>query len=156
MCSNIQSRRLKYAWTYFSSVRSSRWRPLALRLVKSAVRAIALGPQYIFILSVTLNYCSVHIEDVNDNPPVLHIPSECTTITEFHNYREPIVSVSATDADDNSAPNGRVQFHLVGGKGHGKVLSDLTLFYFVLSTTKMYIMEPVFLRVICDVHTFLY
>lgn len=60
----------------------------------------------------------VHIEDVNDNPPILHVPSECTTITEFHNYREPIVSVSATDADDNSAPNGRVQFHLVGGKGH--------------------------------------
>ncbi|XP_050562023.1 cadherin-23 [Spodoptera frugiperda] len=60
----------------------------------------------------------VHIEDVNDNPPILHVPSDCTTITEFHNYREPIVSVSATDADDNSAPNGRVQFHLVGGKGH--------------------------------------
>ncbi|KAJ8730632.1 hypothetical protein PYW08_002045 [Mythimna loreyi] len=60
----------------------------------------------------------VHIEDVNDNPPILHVPSECTTITEFHNYREPIVSVSATDADDNTAPNGRVQFHLVGGKGH--------------------------------------
>ncbi|CAH0702289.1 unnamed protein product [Spodoptera exigua] len=60
----------------------------------------------------------VHIEDVNDNPPILHVPSECTTITEFHNYREPIVSVSATDADDNSAPNGRVQFHLVEGKGH--------------------------------------
>ncbi|KAJ8721348.1 hypothetical protein PYW07_002123 [Mythimna separata] len=60
----------------------------------------------------------VHIEDVNDNPPILHVPSDCTTITEFHNYREPIVSVSATDADDNTAPNGRVQFHLVGGKGH--------------------------------------
>ncbi|XP_047019108.1 cadherin-23 [Helicoverpa zea] len=60
----------------------------------------------------------VYIEDVNDNPPILHVPSDCTTITEFHNYREPIVSVSATDADDNSAPNGRVQFHLVGGKGH--------------------------------------
>ncbi|CAD0199964.1 unnamed protein product [Chrysodeixis includens] len=60
----------------------------------------------------------VYIEDVNDNPPVLFVPSECTTITEFHNHREPIVSVSATDADDNGAPNGRVQFHLVGGKGH--------------------------------------
>ncbi|KAJ0175756.1 hypothetical protein K1T71_008915 [Dendrolimus kikuchii] len=60
----------------------------------------------------------VHIEDVNDNPPVLNLPSDCTTITEFHNHREPIVSVSATDADDNSSPNGRVQFHLVAGKGH--------------------------------------
>ncbi|XP_072938602.1 cadherin-23 [Epargyreus clarus] len=60
----------------------------------------------------------VHVEDVNDNPPVLSLPEDCTTITEFHNHREPIVSVSASDADDNSTPNGRVQFHLVGGKGH--------------------------------------
>ncbi|XP_049868235.1 cadherin-23 [Pectinophora gossypiella] len=60
----------------------------------------------------------VHVEDVNDNAPVLHLPSECTTISEFHNHREPIVAVSATDADDNSLPNGRVQFHLVAGKGH--------------------------------------
>ncbi|CAH0714568.1 unnamed protein product, partial [Brenthis ino] len=60
----------------------------------------------------------VYIEDVNDNPPVLNLPTECATITEFHNYREPIVSISATDADDNNTPNGRVQFHLVGGKGH--------------------------------------
>ncbi|XP_050665095.1 cadherin-23 [Leptidea sinapis] len=60
----------------------------------------------------------VIIEDVNDNPPVLQLPEECTTVTEFHNHREPIVSISATDADDNASPNGRVQFHLVAGKGH--------------------------------------
>ncbi|KAL0881086.1 hypothetical protein ABMA27_002212 [Loxostege sticticalis] len=60
----------------------------------------------------------VHVEDVNDNAPILQLPEECTTITEFHNHREPIVSVSASDADDNASPNGRVQFHLVGGKGH--------------------------------------
>ncbi|KAI8422689.1 hypothetical protein MSG28_006460 [Choristoneura fumiferana] len=39
-------------------------------------------------------------------------------IVEFHKHREPIVAVSATDADDNASPNGRVQFTLVGGKGH--------------------------------------
>ncbi|XP_073949712.1 cadherin 88C [Choristoneura fumiferana] len=60
----------------------------------------------------------VHIEDVNDNPPILHLPSDCVTISEFHKHREPIVAVSATDADDNASPNGRVQFTLVGGKGH--------------------------------------
>ncbi|CAH0406856.1 unnamed protein product [Chilo suppressalis] len=60
----------------------------------------------------------VHVEDVNDNAPVLQIPEDCTTITEFHNHREPILVVSATDADDNASPNGRVQFHLVAGKGH--------------------------------------
>nr|XP_034827125.1 cadherin-23 [Maniola hyperantus] len=60
----------------------------------------------------------VQIEDVNDNPPILKLPSECTTITEFHNHREAIVSVSATDGDDNNTPNGRVQFHLVAGKGY--------------------------------------
>ncbi|XP_022120263.2 cadherin-23 [Pieris rapae] len=60
----------------------------------------------------------VTVEDVNDNAPVLNLPDDCTTISEFHKHREPIVSVSATDADDNNLPNGRVQFHLVGGKGH--------------------------------------
>ncbi|CAK1540672.1 unnamed protein product [Leptosia nina] len=60
----------------------------------------------------------VIVEDVNDNAPVLHLPEDCTTISEFHKHREPIVSISATDADDNNLPNGRVQFHLVAGKGH--------------------------------------
>ncbi|XP_063618733.1 cadherin-23 [Cydia splendana] len=60
----------------------------------------------------------VHIEDVNDNPPILQLPSDCVTISEFHKHREPIVAVSATDADDNASPNGRVQFRLVGGKGY--------------------------------------
>ncbi|XP_061729835.1 cadherin-23 [Cydia pomonella] len=60
----------------------------------------------------------VHIEDVNDNPPILQLPPDCVTISEFHKHREPIVAVSATDADDNASPNGRVQFKLVGGKGY--------------------------------------
>ncbi|CAG4949111.1 unnamed protein product [Colias eurytheme] len=60
----------------------------------------------------------INIDDVNDNPPILHVPEDCATISEFHNHREPIVSVSATDADDNNLPNGRVQFHLVAGKGY--------------------------------------
>ncbi|XP_063530997.1 cadherin-23 [Cydia strobilella] len=60
----------------------------------------------------------VYIEDVNDNPPILQLPSECVTISEFHKHREPIVAVSATDADDNASTNGRVQFRLVGGKGY--------------------------------------
>ncbi|CAG4973752.1 unnamed protein product [Parnassius apollo] len=60
----------------------------------------------------------VHVEDVNDNPPVLNVPSECASVTEFHNHREPIFAVSASDADDSATPNGRVQFHLVAGKGH--------------------------------------
>ncbi|CAG9119461.1 unnamed protein product [Plutella xylostella] len=60
----------------------------------------------------------VHVEDVNDNAPILQLPPDCTTVTEFHKHREPITSVRATDADDTATPNGRVQFHLVGGKGH--------------------------------------
>ncbi|XP_046962418.1 cadherin-23 isoform X2 [Vanessa cardui] len=60
----------------------------------------------------------VYVEDVNDNPPVLSLPLDCVTLTEFHNHREAIVSITATDADDNNTPNGRVQFHLVAGKGH--------------------------------------
>ncbi|XP_041988601.1 cadherin-23 isoform X1 [Aricia agestis] len=59
----------------------------------------------------------VNIEDVNDNAPVLTLPVECVTVTEFHNVREPIAPVSATDADDNTLPNGRVQFHLLPTQG---------------------------------------
>lgn len=64
-------------------------------------------------------YFRVKIEDVNDNPPILHLPTDCATVTEFHNHREAITSVRATDKDDTTTPNGRVQFHIVGGKGHG-------------------------------------
>ncbi|KPI92876.1 Cadherin-23 [Papilio xuthus] len=60
----------------------------------------------------------VHVEDVNDNPPQLKLPNECATVTEFHEQREPVTTVSAIDADDNTTPNGQVTFHLVGGKGH--------------------------------------
>ncbi|GBP37114.1 Cadherin-23 [Eumeta japonica] len=60
----------------------------------------------------------IHVQDVNDNAPELHLPVDCATITEFHNWREPITSLRATDRDDNATPNGRVQFHIVGGKGH--------------------------------------
>ncbi|CAG9578961.1 unnamed protein product [Danaus chrysippus] len=66
----------------------------------------------------TFKQIVIHVEDVNDNPPVLTLPTGCTTISEFHNHREPILSVTASDADDTNTPNGRVQFHLVGGKGH--------------------------------------
>ncbi|CAH2076820.1 unnamed protein product, partial [Iphiclides podalirius] len=60
----------------------------------------------------------VRVEDVNDNAPVLHVPSECATVTEFHDPREPVAALAASDADDPATPNGRVQLLLVAGKGH--------------------------------------
>ncbi|CAG9785729.1 unnamed protein product [Diatraea saccharalis] len=88
----------------------------------------------------------VHVDDVNDNPPVLQLPEECTTITEFHNHREPILSVSATDADDNASPNGRVQFHLVAGKRHVGSLRRLR--NFLPTATKISIAQSLLLPVL--------
>lgn len=46
--------------------------------------------------------------DVNDNPPVLHLPQQCLNITEFHEPGQPVSSIHASDADDPETPNGQV------------------------------------------------
>lgn len=60
------------------------------------------------------------MDDVNDNPPILSIPRECSTITEFHSTRDLITTIHASDADDPLSDNGRIIFKIVDGTGKGK------------------------------------
>lgn len=47
--------------------------------------------------------------DVNDNPPQLHLPSQCINITEFHEPQQAVTTIHASDADDPNTSNGQVQ-----------------------------------------------
>ena len=62
----------------------------------------------------------VELSDVNDQPPVLHLPTACVTVTEFHDPRDVITLVTADDADDVSTANGRVRFSIVAGNQDGE------------------------------------
>lgn len=64
-------------------------------------------------------FFSVSVLDINDNSPVLHMPSACVTITEFHEPMQPIATITATDDDDFHTPNGQVIMDIANG------LSDL-------------------------------
>ncbi|XP_011305109.1 cadherin-23 [Fopius arisanus] len=57
----------------------------------------------------------VIIEDVNDNSPIIDVPEDCVTISEFHDARDVVVLVKAEDADDPAGPNGRVAFRISSG-----------------------------------------
>ncbi|XP_042895459.1 cadherin-23 isoform X2 [Parasteatoda tepidariorum] len=62
---------------------------------------------------------TVHVIDVNDEPPVFVKQEVCATVTEFHRIRDTIFMVSASDADDPLTPNGRLQFSIVNGNDEG-------------------------------------
>lgn len=62
------------------------------------------------------------VTDVNDNAPVLKLPKECASVTEFHDPGVSIAMIKATDADDNFTPNGRTEMHIVGGNELSKSL----------------------------------
>nr|CAD7259200.1 unnamed protein product [Timema shepardi] len=61
----------------------------------------------------------VNIVDVNDESPVFEPINGCVTITEFHELREVVTVVRATDADDPNTPNGRILFSIVSGNKLG-------------------------------------
>ncbi|XP_063244010.1 cadherin-23 [Bacillus rossius redtenbacheri] len=63
----------------------------------------------------------VNIVDVNDETPVFEPILGCITITEFHELREAVTTIKATDLDDPNTPNGRIVFSIVSG-------DDLDLF----------------------------
>lgn len=39
----------------------------------------------------------------------------CTSITEFHDTKEIVTSIRATDADDSTSPNGQLRYEVRGG-----------------------------------------
>lgn len=64
---------------------------------------------------------SIKVLDENDHAPVVEFPSQkepaCTSITEFHEIKEIVTSIRATDADDPATPNGQLRFDIRGGTG---------------------------------------
>ncbi|XP_034949613.1 uncharacterized protein [Chelonus insularis] len=68
----------------------------------------------------------VIIGDVNDNGPKLEVPQECVTISEFHDMRDAVAVIKATDADDPSTPNGRVMFRILTGNEMGLFMLEQT------------------------------
>lgn len=57
--------------------------------------------------------------DINDEAPVFVEREGCTMITEFHEPRETVTVVRATDGDDPTSPNGRILFTIEGGNEKG-------------------------------------
>lgn len=64
-------------------------------------------------------FSSVNIVDVNDEAPVFEPIYGCVAITEFHDLRDVVTTVKASDADDPNTPNGRILFSIAGGNDLG-------------------------------------
>ena len=61
----------------------------------------------------------MNIVDVNDEVPVFETIYGCVTVTEFHDLRDMVTLVKASDADDPNTPNGRIVFSIIGGNDLG-------------------------------------
>lgn len=70
-----------------------------------------------FLIFIFSNFHSIKVLDENDHAPVVisHQEPSCTSITEFHDQKEIVTSVRATDADDPATPNGQLRFEILGG-----------------------------------------
>lgn len=64
------------------------------------------------------------VADINDEVPVFEERKGCAVITEFHEPRETITVVRATDGDDIDSPNGRIRFSIEGGNEKGDTLDS--------------------------------
>ena len=54
---------------------------------------------------------TVFVEDVNDEAPeFVEMNSQCTSISEFHQKHEPILTIRASDKDDPKSPNAEIYF----------------------------------------------
>lgn len=72
-------------------------------------------PSFNLIIPLSRPYYSVTVLDENDSPPVLHLPSACVQITEYHKLNEIITKIHATDKDDPGSGNGMVEFRIEQG-----------------------------------------
>ncbi|XP_069185641.1 cadherin-23 isoform X4 [Procambarus clarkii] len=61
----------------------------------------------------------VTVADINDEAPVFEEREGCTMITEFHEPRDTVTVVRASDGDDPASPNGRILFTIEGGNEKG-------------------------------------
>ncbi|KAJ8962164.1 hypothetical protein NQ318_018121 [Aromia moschata] len=60
-------------------------------------------------------HLNITVLDVNDNPPILHLPPHCINITEFHEIGQPITIIHASDIDDPDTSNGQVIIDIADG-----------------------------------------
>lgn len=81
-----------------------------------------MGVIYISSIMDISWYFSVTVADINDEVPVFEERKSCTVITEFHEARETITVVRATDGDDIDSPNGRIRFTIEGGNEKGETI----------------------------------
>ncbi|CAG5108412.1 Similar to Cdh23: Cadherin-23 (Mus musculus) [Cotesia congregata] len=73
----------------------------------------------------------VIVEDVNDNSPKMEVPDECITISEFHDIRDAIAVIKATDADNPASLNGQIMFRILTGNELGLFLLEQTDYWTV-------------------------
>ena len=59
------------------------------------------------------------VTDENDEVPVFTALSGCVSVTEFHDWRQPMATISAQDGDDPHTPNGKITFSIRAGNDHG-------------------------------------
>lgn len=71
------------------------------------------------LVSLSNISCSIKVLDENDHAPVIEFPSQnepaCSSITEFHDTKEVVTSIRASDDDDPATPNGQLRFEIRGG-----------------------------------------
>lgn len=61
--------------------------------------------------------------DVNDETPrFTHLPESCVAVTEFHEPRDSIILLKATDSDDPSTLNGQLAFSILAGNDKSKLI----------------------------------
>ena len=60
------------------------------------------------------------IADINDEAPVFEAREGCAQVTEFHEPRDTVTVLRATDADDPDTPNGRLMFTIQSGNEKGE------------------------------------
>ncbi|XP_062536316.1 cadherin-23 isoform X2 [Armigeres subalbatus] len=59
----------------------------------------------------------ISVLDENDNAPIIQAPDGCVQVTEFHDIREPLLALKATDADDPKTGNGLIGFEIIDVAG---------------------------------------
>lgn len=74
------------------------------------------------VIKKKLSQYRVTVADINDEAPVFEEREGCTMITEFHEPRETVTVVRASDGDDPTSPNGRILFTIEGGNEKGELL----------------------------------
>lgn len=75
-------------------------------------------------LKINFQNSSIKILDENDSPPLLDIPKNVVSISEYHDLMNSIIHIKAYDADDPLTLNGKVELTVSGGSGRGNARNN--------------------------------